>query len=257
MAGSLRSALLGLALAGVSLAVAAGQASAATRPMQRFGAGCRRSDFSSLGRPVRAELCVPAAGRLRAAAVVLHGCGGFSTFDHRLATELPHAGVATLDVDYFGLTPPPGETGFCSVRSRKGFAVWPQVVLDAAAHLRGLERGRLPGVSAVGWSLGGGVALAAALRAPTAFRSLVLFSAGGARRLGAAPRSLPPTLGLSAGATDAVPLADMEALIEALRAAGVSASLYVWPRPRGRHDWPGAQGEAGIARAAAFLVSHR
>src|SRR5262249_21346697 len=79
---------------------------------QHFGAGCSRDDFRSRGSSVRAELC-RANGASSRAVVVLHGCGGFSTFDHRLATELPRLGISTLDVDYFELTPPPGRKGFC------------------------------------------------------------------------------------------------------------------------------------------------
>jgi hypothetical protein len=53
---------------------------------------------------VRAEFCRAGDGSGRAV-IVLHGCGGFSTFDHRIVTRLPAYGISTLDVDYFGLTP--------------------------------------------------------------------------------------------------------------------------------------------------------
>src|SRR5579875_866753 len=98
-----------LAAAGAAALVAAGSAQA----FPRFGAGCTRSDFPSGGVVIRAERCGPASGPR--AVVVLHGCGGFDTFDHRLTTELPRDGIATLDVDYFQPTPPPGTRGFCSV----------------------------------------------------------------------------------------------------------------------------------------------
>jgi hypothetical protein len=90
---------------------------------------------------VRAELCRgrPSTGR---AVVVLHGCGGFSTFDHRLAVELPQHGISTLDVDYFEPPPPPGRKGFCNARGGvNAFATWLRVVDDAAASLS-----RTPGV---------------------------------------------------------------------------------------------------------------
>ena len=57
--------------------------------------------------------------------------------------------------------------------------------------------------------------------------------------------ALPPTLLLSGGDTDAIPL------YRALRAAHVPAELYVYPH--GSHNWPGKQGRTGIARAARFL----
>src|SRR4051794_4517750 len=132
-----------LALALTAVLVATGAAAAATRPFPRFApAGCARADFRVGGRPVRAELCrarvEASAGR---GAVVLHGCGGFSTFDHRLATELPRRGISTLYVDFFGLTPPPGGNGFCSGGARprssfgETFSVWEDVVDTAAAAL--------------------------------------------------------------------------------------------------------------------------
>jgi dienelactone hydrolase len=65
--------------------------------------------FIAAGTSIRAELfratTDSAAGR---AIVVLHGCGGFDTFDHRLADTLPREGISTLYVDYFAPTPPPG-----------------------------------------------------------------------------------------------------------------------------------------------------
>ena len=220
---------------------------------QRFPAGCSRDDFQSGGSNVRAELC-RAAGAKRAV-VILHGCGGFSTFDHRLAVELPRHGISTLDVDYFEPTsPPPGRKGFCDGRGAVGsaFATWLRVVDDAAAAL-----GSTPGVDprdvgVVGWSLGGGVALASAAgdggRRP--FHAVAGFSTGafGAEELA---RSLPPTILLSGGRTDAIPLSETLPLYRALRAAHVPSALYVYPH--GLHEWPARQGTLGIEHAAAFL----
>ena len=62
---------------------------------------------------------------------------------------------------------------------------------------------------------------------------------------------LPPTLVLSAGTTDAVPLADALALHRSLVAHHVPTSLYVYPH--GSHSWPGAQGRATLRRTEAFL----
>jgi hypothetical protein len=68
----------------------------------------------------------------------LHGCGGFSTFDHRLVTELPRFGISTLDVDYFAPTPPSGRKGFCNARTRArdAFPQWVEVARDAGQALR-------------------------------------------------------------------------------------------------------------------------
>jgi dienelactone hydrolase len=219
---------------------------------QRFGAGCARDDFRSQGSSVRAELC-RASGTSSRAVVVLHGCGGFSTFDHRLATELPKLGISTLDVDYFQPTPPPGRKGFCGFHGGTDpFPSWVAVVRDAAAAL-----GRTPGidpkgVGVVGWSLGGGLALAVAsgLGGTHPFHAVAGFSTGGFG-VESDASSLPPTILLSGGRTDAIPLSETLPLYDALRAAHVPSSLYVFPH--GSHSWPGRQGTLGIEHAAAFL----
>jgi dienelactone hydrolase len=220
---------------------------------QHFGPGCTRDDFRSGGSTVRAELCRASSPSDRAV-VVLHGCGGFSTFDHRLATELPHLGITTLDVDYFGLTPPPGHKGFCNGAGRDmdPFATWVIVVRDAGAAL-GRAAGINPkAVGVVGWSLGGGVALAAAagLGGTYPFHAVAGFSTGAFDAEALAPK-LPPTILLSGGRTDAIPLSWTLPLYTALRAAHVPSALYVYPH--GSHEWPGEQGTLGIRRAAAFL----
>jgi len=220
---------------------------------------CRRADFSSRGTHVRAEFCAAtrdqSAGR---AVVVLHGCGGFDTFDHRLVATLPLDGISTFDVDFYAPTPPPGTKGFCGGAGRGSsrdnrfslFTRWLTVVDDSAAALA-----RLPGVSAqhvgvVGWSLGAGLALDAA-QSSRRFHAVAGFSTGlyGPPRPGLS--SLPPTLLLSGGAHDAVPLSSTLALYRAVRSAGVEVALFVYPN--GTHRWPRAQGTAGIARAAQFL----
>jgi dienelactone hydrolase len=236
-----------LAVAGAAILASA----AAAGGFPRFGAGCARDDFTSGGVTVRAELC-RARGGGGAAVVVLHGCGGFSTFDHRIVTTLPRYGISTLDVDYFGPTPPPGNKGFCTGfgRARDNFSTWVTEARDAAAVHR-----RAPGVrrvGIVGWSLGGGVALQAAAgpRSSRPFAAVAGFSTGafGASELAS---ELPPTILLSGGRTDAIPLAETLPLYRALQAARVPSALYVYPR--GSHDWPGRQGTLGIRHAATFL----
>jgi dienelactone hydrolase len=244
--------VLACAVVALGLASAAG---AHAGGFPRFGAGCSRADFASAGATIRAELCRTRASGGRAV-VVLHGCGGFSTFDHRLAADLARYGISTLDVDYFGPTPPPGAKGFCEGGDRGGadpFPTWLRVVTDAAAALRRTKGVAPHGVGVVGWSLGGAVALGAAAGAQglRPFDALAGFSTGGFGRELARASQLPPTILLSGGATDAVPLADTLPLYRALRAAHVPTSLFVYPR--GSHDWPGRQGTLGIRRAAAFL----
>jgi dienelactone hydrolase len=229
-------------------------AEASSGGFPRFGRGCTRADFKSRGRTVRAEFCRAARGS-GAAVVVLHGCGGFSTFDHRIVTGLPAYGVSTLDVDYFGLTPPAGDKGFCDSGGRafNVFGVWTTIAIDAAAKLRQLPGVRHVGI--VGWSLGGGVAVRAAVAAHSArpFGALVGFSTGafGAESVAS---ELPPTMLLSGGSTDAIPLQETLPLYQALKADHVPTVLFVYPH--GSHNWPGRQGRLGIEHAAAFLRRH-
>ena len=118
----------------------------------RFGTDCARADFSSQGRTVRAAFC-KAHGGSGGAVVVLHGCGGFSTFDHRIVTGLPAYGIATYDVDYFGLTPPPGDKGFCN-GGRAGvdsFGIWTRVALDAVPRCVTCQVFNTSGSSAGRW----------------------------------------------------------------------------------------------------------
>ena len=240
--------LTGLALAGAATLTIATAASGGGFP--HFGPGCSRDDLSVSGKTVRAELCRASSPSPRAV-VVLHGCGGFSTFDHRIVTTLPRDGISTLDVDYFGLTPPPGTKGFCNAGGAVGgaFELWIRTVAAAAAKLRATPGVAHDGVGIVGWSLGGGIAVAAAEQLHT-FDALAGFSTGSfGAESGAA--ALPPTILLSGGSRDAIPLAETLPLYRALRRAHVPASLFVYPH--GSHNWPGAQGTAGIAHAAAFL----
>jgi carboxymethylenebutenolidase len=243
----MKSSLAAAVVAGTALALAS---TASGGGFPHFGAGCSRDNLSVSGRTVRAELCRASPSSARAV-VVLHGCGGFSTFDHRIVTSLPKDGISTLDVDYFGLTPPPGTKGFCDARGTIGgvFPLWIETVAAAAAKLRATPGISRRGVGIVGWSLGGGVAVAAAEQLH-AFDALAGFSTGafGAEN-GAA--DLPPTILLSGGRRDAIPLAETLPLYHALRRAHVPTSIYVYPH--GSHNWPGAQGTAGIAHAAAFL----
>jgi dienelactone hydrolase len=207
--------------------------------------GCVRADFAG----VRAERCGAASGSR--AVIVLHGCGGFSTFDHRLAAELPRYGIATLYVDYFARTPAPGTKGFCDVWTRPAelFATWEQIASQAARSLQP----HFAHVGAVGWSLGAGVALATAEDLHS-FAAVAAFSAIANPLTVGRAASLPPSIFLDGGPRDIVPPQNARALYAAARAAHVPTALYVYGN--GTHEWAGVQGTAGIRRAAAFLLRH-
>jgi dienelactone hydrolase len=233
--------------AGIALAASAG-AAGAVRGFPTFAAGCVRADFRSGGTTVRAERCGPASGPR--AVIVLHGCGGFGTFDHTLAADLPRFGIATLDVDLFARTPPPGDKGFCEgFRGSFGgdpFPIWEQTAAAAARSLKA----HYAHVGAVGWSLGAGVAISTAENLH-AFQAVAAFSALADPETLALANRLPPSIFLDGGSHDIVPPDNARALYAAARSAHVPSALFVYGN--GSHTWPGAQGIAGRRRAAEFL----
>lgn len=240
-----------IAVAAAVLASAPSPAASAGFP--HFPAGCARTNVAAAGSIVPAELC-RARRRTGRAVVVLHGCGGFSTFDHRLATTLPNYGITTLDVDYFALTPPPNKRGFClrGGNPAQALGTWIRLVDSAGTILR-KTRG-INSVGIVGWSLGGDVALAAAsLRAPRPFAAVAGFSAG-PLSAGTGTSRLPPTILLLGGRDDRALLRHIGPFRRALRSAGVPFRIVVYRG--GTHDWRRRQGTAGIAQAAAFLLRH-
>ena len=201
---------------------------------------------------MRAEFC-RAKGGSGVAVVVLHGCGGFSTFDHRLATTLPDYGIATLYVDYFLLTPPPKRRGFCrgGGNAAEALPTWIRVVTDAGRTLR--KRRGVRSVGIVGWSLGGDVALAAASGPPNRrpFGAVAGFSADPSAV--SKPRWMPPTILLFGGLSDRALIRQARRLRRELRSR---VPLQLCGYPGGRHQWRRRQGAAGIAKAAAFLSRH-
>jgi dienelactone hydrolase len=225
-------------------------------PLPRIAPSCVESDFVSAGRTVRARLCLPdgaAPTRRVPGVIVLHGCGGFGTLDQTLAHRLPEHGIATYYVDYFGLTPPPSHKGFCDAHGAVGdaFATWLRITRNATTALR-----RIPGVDpqrvgAVGWSLGGGLALTAAEQYRHLFATLVLFSAFAFGPELQDIGRLPPTLVLSGGSGDVVPVSDAVALYRTLRRDNVPTELRVYSH--GNHQWKHAQFAAGLRWTLGFL----
>jgi dienelactone hydrolase len=249
-------AVIAVAYLGLLAGPAGGTSKQPLPPFPRISPLCHRADFSSRGHMVRAALCRPAKSARLPAVVVLHGCGGFGGIDEVLARDLPSHSVATYYVDYFGLTPQPSDRGFCgSPRIATAFATWQRIVIDATNALK-----RMPGidparVGAIGWSLGGGLALVTgeygAGTTPlghSPFHALVVLSAfDDSSQVGA----LPPTLVLSGGSGDAVPVSDARALYRSLRAAHVPAVLHIYPH--GTHQWKGRQRLAGEQWTFDFL----
>jgi dienelactone hydrolase len=249
-------AVVTVACLGLLASAAGGTPKRSLPPFPRISPLCHRVDFSSRGPSVRAALCRPAGSARVPAVVVLHGCGGFGGIDEVLARDLPSHGVAAYYIDYFGLTPQPSKRGFCgSPRIGTSFATWQRIVVDATNALKRMPRIDPARVGAIGWSLGGGLALVTAEYGAGAtplrqspFHALVVLSAfDDSRQVGA----LPPTLVLSGGSGDAVPVSDAGTLYRSLRAAHVPAVLHVYPH--GTHQWKGRQRLAGEQWTFDFL----
>jgi dienelactone hydrolase len=243
-------------VAGLVVALTLAPAAHANGSFANLGPGCVRADFASGGRPVPAELC--RRNGERAVVLVLHGCGGFGTLDHKLAAQLPDHGYATLYVDFYAQTPSPTKSGFCGGAGDRGgpdpFPVWVREVRDAAASLRRTPWVDPRRVGVVAWSLGGGVALGATVSRGRPFDATVLFSSFSHGLAAATARGFPPTLVLSGGSHDAVPVSEAVALHDALVAAHVPTQLHVYPN--GTHQWPNAQFRTGLAWTVAFLKKH-
>jgi dienelactone hydrolase len=244
------------ALAASAGTASGGSAPTSLPPLPQIAPTCVRADFVSAGRSVRARLCMPAStpsAKRVPAVIVLHGCGGFGTLDQTLANRLPKHGIATDYVDYFGLTPRPGPKGFCNAHGtvQRAFPTWLRLARDAThalEHTQGIDPQH---VGAIGWSLGGGVALVAAERYSKLFSALVLFSAAAFGTELQDANRLPATLVLSGGSGDIVPVSDAVALYDALRRNRVTAELRVYPH--GNHQWKHAQFDAGLRWTLAFL----
>ena len=153
--------------------------------------------------------------------------------------------ISTLDVDYFGPTPPPGKKGFCN-----GFGNIGDPFFDLGGGGAGTRRPHSARPPASGMSVSSAGRSAAASRSrPQPGRAhpgpsqQCGFSTGSHRATALAPE-LPPTILLSGGRTDAIPLAETLPLYRALRAAHVPSELYVYPR--GSHNWPGRQRPWGL-----------
>ncbi len=108
-------------------------------------------------------------------------------------------------------------------------------------------------VGAVGWSLGAGVAIAAA-EDLHAFGAVVAFSALAYPSIVDHERLLPPSIFLDGGPRDIVPPRNARELYAGARHAHVPAALYIYGN--GTHDWPGRQGVLGRAKAAEFLLRY-
>jgi dienelactone hydrolase len=223
-----------------------------TRPFPRFPSLCHRADFAVAGKPVRAAICRDQRPGRESGLVVLYGCGGFGGLDYRLATVYAEAGFATMYLDTFALTPPPGRRGFCSVRTSPAVpAAWRTTVLAATRALaaaRGVDPHK---VGLLGWSLGADLALGVSSVTGAQIAVVVAYSPDVFPASTTRGRAYPPTIALLSGRGDIHSISEARAFHLRLVGLGVVNEVYVYPG--GSHYWQGRQGRDGFARAVAFL----
>jgi carboxymethylenebutenolidase len=224
-------------------------------------ATCRDLTYISEGTSIRATLCEPAGeGADLPAVLVLHGCGGPSpALEAGVGRGLAEQGFVTLSVAYFGQTRAPGRvTGSsCGALELPEDAllsigtIWLRHLTDGVSLLQAMPRvdGRRIGV--VGWSLGGGVALGAALLEPR-LRAVVVYAGALPPILHPQAGELPPVLMLHGDADDQVDVGGAYTLRDLLQEAGVAHELHIYPG--GSHlFWNEREAADARARTVAFL----
>ena len=151
-----------------------------------------RLEFASGGRQIAVDRYAPAAGKGRAAILVLHGAGG-TFFDgpemRRVARRLAQGGHEAYFVHYFNRT---GTVFGLDKNMQAHFEEWLATVRDAVGWVRE-ERGDRAPVGIFGYSLGAFLAVAAASDDPRV--GAIVEQSGGiwnnqAARIGRLPATL-------------------------------------------------------------------
>lgn len=205
---------------------------------------------------VEGTLYRPALDRPAPAVLVLHGRGGKREAWSAFAQTLAAQGFVALLLDYYAATGHP----VSRAEIREDWPDYEAAVARAVAHLQGLAEVRRGGVGVVGFSLGGYLAISSAGRIP-GIEAVVSYYGGGTSALDEYVAKLPPVLILHGREDEIVPVAKGEALFQAMRAAGRTVEMEIYPA---RHcfncptstrfdPWTGAAAED---RAIAFLKRH-
>lgn len=232
---------------------------AATTPPP--AATCRDLSYTSGGAPIRATLCEPAGEEADLPAVlVLHGCGGPSPgLEAEVGRGLATRGLVTLSVAYFGQTTAPDRVAgnWCATPSVPADALlaaataWLRHLADGVALLQSQPRVGRDRIGAVGWSLGGTVALGAAAVDPR-IRAVVLYAGGFPDLLRSRVGHLPPVLILHGDADREIDVGQAYALRDALQQAGRPHELHVYAGGSHRF-WNEQEAADALARTVAFL----
>jgi dienelactone hydrolase len=231
--------------------------------------------YQCMGQPVPARFCEPSSDAASlAAAVYLHPLNGPLEMPGGLFTKLARAGIATLAIEYFALTPAPGPNpkafGYAHEhRLDREFldaaTVWPRVIADGVSYLRQQPRIDPERIGVIGFSAGAAMAVKTAgtqisykavveLSGFTQLAGVPLTSRFWGDDLPARAPSFPPVLILHGERDDIVPVSEAYAIRDALTAAGQLPEIHVYPRVG--HVWSGRDGRDARGRIVAFLSRH-
>lgn len=257
-----------------ALAVAAASAWSACNG-DKTAVRCSTLSYQSTGQPVPARFCEPTRAAASLPAVLyLHPIGGPEEVPRGLFTNLARAGIATLEISYFALTPAPGPNprSFGYVYENRLDAeylnaarVWPGVIADGVTFLQQQPRIDPERIGVAGYSLGAAMALKTA---GTETRYKALAELSGFTRLDGLPQvsrfwgddlptrapAFPPVLILHGQRDDAVPVSEAYAIRDVLTAAGKTPEIHVYPR--NGHFWNGADARDARDRLVAFFSRH-
>jgi carboxymethylenebutenolidase len=274
---------LHLSRRGLTLAITGGYAvaawSAQAQPIKTDEAGLVTGmvDLKAPDRKIPAYLARPATGEKHPAVVVVSEIFGLHEYIRDTCRRLAKQGYVALAPDYFVRAGDPSKlTDFPAIMKIVATATDQQVAGDTAAAVAFLnaqpfaDGGRL---AVTGFCWGGNVVWETCARLPN-FKAGVAWygrlsgsmSAGDATNqtpIELAPELKAPVLGLYAEKDNGIPLADVEKMREALKAAGKADSeIVVYPGAQHgfhadyRPSYDRASAEDGWAKMLAFFKRH-
>lgn len=274
---------LHLSRRGLTLAITGGYAvaawSAQAQPIKTDEAGLVTGmvDLKAPDRKIPAYLARPATGEKHPAVVVVSEIFGLHEYIRDTCRRLAKQGYVALAPDYFVRAGDPSKlTDFPAIMKIVATATDQQVAGDTAAAVAFLnaqpfaDGGRL---AVTGFCWGGNVVWETCARLPN-FKAGVAWygrlsgsmSAGDATNqtpIELAPELKAPVLGLYAEKDNGIPLADVEKMREALKAAGKADSeIVVYPGAQHgfhadyRPSYDKASAEDGWAKMLAFFKRH-
>lgn len=208
------------------------------------------------GYPVRVESFTPAAGPLPTV-MLLHGRDGPDGIAgdrpyRGLAAAVAGAGFRVLFPHYFDRTPdagPPGGELDELGREVERYGLW----LAAVGGVLRSDTGITRSVGLLGYSLGGYLALTAAMARP-GFGAVAACYAGVPTPFAGLAANLPPTLVLHGAADRVVPVSEAAALEKLLRRHRIPHEVHIYPGAG--HGFCGPDAEDAVARVSAFFRRH-